>query len=176
MALIAWLVVAQLPRWTSPQAGWFPAGTPGVCAAVASLTAYQAGRDGDGGIGRTAALENAQRTLTEHYDTLALAVSEPLPVQATLPDKVRQAYYVVTAQLNNAALPTVAILYLSADSGEIRSLITASDDPALDCSLDVRAALLAAVRSPALIGLAGYVGIMAVGLVVWVLLKWRRRV
>lgn len=175
LALIAWLVVSQLPRWTAPQADWFPPETPGACSAVASLAVYNAARIGQTGIGRDAALESAQRTLTEHYETLALDVGQPLPVRAALPGQPPAEYYVVTARLDDAPLPTVAILYLDAASGEARALLTASDDPALDCSLDVRAALVAAVRSPALIGLAAYVGMVVGGLVVWWLLKRRAK-
>jgi hypothetical protein len=175
LALIAWLVIEQRPRWTAPEASWFPPETPGTCAAVASLALYHAERIGQTGIGRDAALEAAQRALTDHYETLAVAVGQPQPVRATLLGQAPADYYVVTAQLNDAALPTVAILYLDAASGEPRALLTASNDPALDCSLDVRAALLAAARSPALIGLVAYVGVVVIGLVAWWLLKRRKK-
>lgn len=172
---MVWLVSEQRPRWTAPQADWFPPETPGVCAAVASLAVYHAEQIGQTGIGRDAALQAAQRALTDHYETLAVAVGQPQPVRATLPGQAAAAYYVVTAQLNDAALPTVAVAYLDAGNGELRSLITTSDDPALDCSLDVRAALLAAARSPVLSGLVAYAGVVAVGLVAGWLLRRRKK-
>jgi hypothetical protein len=175
LALIAWLVVSQLPRWTAPQANWFPPDTPGACSAVSALTVYGAVRVGQTGIGRDAALQSAQRALTDYYDTLALNVGQPQPVRATLPGTSPADYYIVTAQLDDAPLPTVAVLFLDAASGDPRSLITASDDPSLDCSLDVRAVVIAALRSPPLIGLVVYVGIVAIGLVIWALFRWRRR-
>ncbi|MFN8448132.1 MAG: hypothetical protein U0521_05980 [Anaerolineae bacterium] len=53
------------------------------------------------------------------------------------------------------------MIYLDAATGEPRALITATDDPAATCDFDVRAALLAAVKSPPLILLVAYVVLVA---------------
>ncbi|MFN8448133.1 MAG: hypothetical protein U0521_05985 [Anaerolineae bacterium] len=86
LALVVWLVAAQLPRWTAPVPGWFAPGTPGVCAAVRSLALYDARRvDPASGLGREAAQSAAEQVAADHYDAAPLGVSEPLAVEASLP-------------------------------------------------------------------------------------------
>lgn len=175
LVLIAWLVAAQLPRWTAPQPGWFADGTntPGVCAAVNSLALYGASRgDPNAGIGQDAAKADAAQVVSEHYDTSAPDVGAPLAVQAALPNTERRAYYLVTALLNDSAPPTAAVIYLDAATGDPRILITATEDPAASCDFDVKAALLAVLRSPPPILLAAYGLIVAATLAVR---AWRGR-
>lgn len=173
LALIIWLVVAQLPLWTAPQAGWFAPETPGVCAAVSSLRLYAARRvDPGGGIGRDAAQSAAEQVIAAHYDVTPLTVSEPLAVEAALPGDDRRVYTVVTVRLSNAVTTdsdanTAAVIYLDA-AGEPAALITAVDDPAAACDFDVRAALVDAVKSPPLLLLAAYV-VIVVGVL---LVRW----
>lgn len=177
LVLIGWLIAAQLPTWTAPQANWFAADTPGVCAAVDSLVLYHASRANVGGIGRDAAILDAAQVVTSHYDfgTAARPThrSEPLGVQATLPGDQARAYDVLTMALSDDALPKIAVIYLDAATGEPRALLTAIDDPARNCALDVKAALLAAVKSLPLILLAAYGVIVAGGLIVRLLLRRR---
>lgn len=162
LALVVWLVAAQLPRWTAPAPGWFARGTPGVCAAVRSLALYDARRvDPADGLGREAAQADAERVAADHYDAAPLDVSEPLAVEASLPGAPRSVYSVVTVRLSDAAPEKAAVIYLDAATGEPRALITATDDPAAICDFDVRAALLAAVKSPPLILLVAYVVLVA---------------
>ncbi|MCC6803477.1 MAG: hypothetical protein IT319_11385 [Anaerolineae bacterium] len=177
LALIVWLVAAQLPLWTAPQPDWFAPGTPGVCAAVESLRLYAARRVDSVGIGREAAQAAAAQMIAAHYGVPPLVVSEPLAVEAALPGDARRAYAVVAALLSDAApsgsdASTAAVIYLDA-TGEPRALITTVDDPAAACDFDVRAALVDAVKSPPLLLLAAYVAIV-VGLL---LVHWfsRRR-
>jgi hypothetical protein len=155
LALIVWGVGVQLPRWTAPQPDWFAAGTPGVCAAVDSLRLYQGQRSNiTGGIGREAAVSAAEQAVAEHYETPALAFSEPLAVLATLPeDDEQQTFYLFTAQLDNAT----ATIYIDADHGDTRALITTPEDETVTCAFDTRAALIEAVRSPPTILLGAYI-------------------
>lgn len=167
LALIVWLVAAQLPLWTAPQPDWFAPGTPGVCAAVESLTLYSARRVDSAGIGREAAQAAAGQVIAAHYGMPPLVVSEPLAVEAALPGSDRRAYAVVTALLSDDAPPgsganTAAVIYLDA-AGEPRALLTTVDDSAASCDFDVRAAVVDAVKSPPLLLLAAY-GLALVGL------------
>ena len=179
LALLVWLVTAQLPRWTAPQPGWFAPETPGVCAAVASLSLAAAVRvNPDANNGKNAALETAAQVINDVYGVSTLKISEPLAVQATLPGSERRAYFVVTAQLTADALPKTAVIYVNVDSGEPRTLLTSVDDPALNCGFDVRAALVAALRSTPLILLAVYVlaaGALLAGALVLRHLRGRHR-
>ncbi len=187
IVLIAWLIVAQLPRWTAPQPGWFapmPQGgtTPGVCAAVASLKLYSASRINPAdGIGIEAARERANEIAAEHYSARVITVGTPLAVEAALSGSARQALYLVTLRLeaeasdetNGSSLRTDAVIYLDAVSGSPLRLITALEDStgeataeAKACAFDVRAALIAAIKSPPLLLLAAYIlvtsGLLAV--------------
>lgn len=164
VALIAWLVVAQLPRWTAPTRGWFAPETPGVCAAAASLAVYQAVRGGSpDAISPDQARAVAEAVAGAHYDAPVTQVSAPLAVWATLPEAggERRAYAVVTARLGNDAPEKAAVIYLDAGSGEPRALLTAVEDPAAACDFDLRAALVAVAKSPPLLLLAAYGGIIA---------------
>ncbi len=73
--------------------------TPGVCAAVASLTLYDATRSGASGIGSEAARDRAAQVAADYTDAEPLTVSDPLAVEATLPGDGRRAVYVVTVKL-----------------------------------------------------------------------------
>ena len=157
--LIVLLITAQLPRWTAPQPGWFGADTPGVCAAVASLTLYDAVRGGASGIGSEAARDRAVQVAADYVDAEALTVSDPLEVEATLPGDERRAVYVVTVGLaTDSTLATAAVIYLDAASGDPLSLIAATEqaDGATACAFDLRGALIAAVKSPPLLLLVAY--------------------
>ena len=172
LVLIGWLVAAQLPRWTAPQANWFAPNTPGVCAAVESLTLYGAQPDNVGGIGRDAALTDGVKIALQHYsipDGVSILYQNwpALGVQATLPGEKRRGYYVVVVPLNNDLLPKAAIVYIDAATGAPRTLITAIADPAAVCDFDMKAALLAAAKSPPLILLVAYGVITTGGLVAW---------
>ncbi len=172
LALLVWGVTAQLPRWTAPQPDWFTAGAPGVCAAVDSLRLYQGQRSNPAqGIGRAAAEEAAARAITEHYDSPAPTLSEPLAVQAMLPGTTRQAYYVVTAQLDDAT----AVIYIDAESGDTRALITSPEAESITCVFDTRAALVEAVRSPPAILLGAYILLTAGALFARRLLQAKRK-
>ncbi len=166
LALIIWLVAAQLPRWTAPQAGWFAPDTPGVCAAVESLRVYQAQRADPTGIGVDAARAAAEQTVEAHYDAPALELGEPLAVDAALPGEVRHRYYVIAARLSDTLPRKIAVIYVDADSGAPRDLITATEDAAVSCDFDLREALVAAAKSPPLLLLIAYVLIAAGALVV----------
>jgi len=173
-----WLLLAQLPRWTAPQSGWFAPETPAVCAAVASLAVYQAQRsDPQNGIGRDAAQSRAKAIAAEHYGDLPpdvpLDVSEPLAVQAALPGDPRSAYYVVTVRLRDETPEKAAIIYLDAATGDPRALITATEEPAADCDFDIRAALVVALKSAPSILLVAYILIAAGALVARRLLNAR---
>jgi hypothetical protein len=173
LALIGWLVAAQLPRWTAPYPYWFAPNTPGVCAAVASLTAAQATRgEPSGGIGRGEALTLAQQIAAEHYDPPPNQFSDPLGVYAALPGDQRRPLYLVTAHLGDApppgtAVQAVALIYVDAASGDPVALITATNDATQSCDFDMGAALKAAVKSPPLLLLAVY----TVALILWFFLK-----
>ncbi len=170
-ALIVWLISAQLPRWTAPQPGWFAPNTAGVCAAVASLTLYDAARGGESGIGSEAARERAAQVAADYTDAAPLTVSDPLAVEATLPGADRRAVYVVTVGLaKDLTLETAAVIYLDAASGDPLSLIAATEpaDGATACAFDLRGALIAALKSPPLLLLAVYT-LGAAGLLV---LRW----
>lgn len=157
LALIVWLVAAQLPRWTAPQPDWFAPDTPAVCAAVQSLALYDARRvDPADGIGREAARADAEQMIADYYDAPPLAVSASLAVEAALPGGERRAYFVVTARLTDAAPEQAAIIYLDAATGEPGGLITATVDPAATCDFDLRGVLLAGLRSPPLLLLIAY--------------------
>jgi hypothetical protein len=177
LVLIGWLIAAQLPRWTAPQANWFVPNTPGVCAAVDSLVLYGATRANVGGIGRDVAILDAAQVVQTHYEfgTAALpsSRSEPLGVQATLPGDLPRTYYVITMALSDDPLPKAAVIYLDAATGDPRALIMGIADPAANCDLDVKAALLAAAKSPPLILLVIYGVIAAGAFVVGWLLKRR---
>jgi hypothetical protein len=180
LVLIGWLISAQLPRWTAPQANWFAPNTLGVCSAVDSLKLYDASRADVGGIGRDAALVEAAQATAQHYtgqiapDTgISIKVSPAVGVQATLPGDQRRGYYLVIMPLSADALPKVAIVYVDAQTGDIKALITAIDDPAANCEFDVKAALLAAVKSPPLLLLVAYGVLVVVGLVAGWLLRRR---
>jgi hypothetical protein len=166
LALVVALIATQLPRWTAPLQTWFAPDTPGACAAVQSLKLYAGSRANLTGIGREAAQIRAEQLVAEYYDVVPLAVSEPLAVEATLPDESRRAYYVVTARLTDSAPPgsqanTAAVIYLDAETGDPRALITATNDPAADCDFDVRRALVAALKSPPLLLLFAYIALAA---------------
>nr|AUN37558.1 hypothetical protein [uncultured bacterium] len=174
LALIGWLIATQLPRWTAPQANWFASApnTPGVCAAVESLVLYGATRADVGGIGEDAALDDAMLAVVGHYkvDSLNVLVRgmPVLGVQATLPGgQQRGEYYVVVVPLQNDALPKAAVIYIDAQTAEAQAVITAIVDPAANCDFDVKAALLAAVKTPPLIGLVAYSVIVLGGLIGW---------
>jgi hypothetical protein len=184
LILIGWLVASQLPRWTAPQANWFPPNTPGVCAAVDSLVLYQATRADVGGIGnfvdaggaaQLVITEDAAQFVKLHYGFGASVhpSSVPLGVQATLPGDQPHAYYLVTMRLSDNALAKVTVMYLDAQTGDIKALITAIADPAATCNLDVKAALLAAAKSLPFILLAGYAALVIVGLIAGWLFKRR---
>ena len=173
LALIGWLVAAQLPRWTAPSADWFAPDTPGVCAAVESLKLYQAARADAGGIGSDTARADASKVAADHYDAPALAVGDPLAVRASLPGDPPRALYVVTVRLSSSAPEDDAVIYLDAASGDPLALITASDDPAATCAFDLRAALVAAAKSPPVPLLIGYGVIVAAALIVRRLAKGR---
>ncbi|MBI1258023.1 MAG: hypothetical protein GC204_11180 [Chloroflexi bacterium] len=178
LILIGWLVATQLPRWTAPQANWFPAKTPGVCAAVDSLVLYQATRADVGGIGRDTALDDAMLVVVEHYklnaSDIALTDRAVLSVEAALPGDQRRGYYVASIRLNNDPLPKAAVIYLDAESGDPRALITATEDPNENCDFDIKAALLAAVKSPPLLLLLAYGGIVVVAAAARWLFKRRK--
>lgn len=170
--LIIWLISAQLPRWTAPQPGWFVSDTPGVCAAVASLTLYDATRGSSGdAIGSEAARSRAAQVAAEYTGAEPLAVSEPLAVTATLPGDQRRAVYVVTVELAAAApLETDAVIYLDAARGDPLRVIaaTAAADGAAACAFDLRGAVVAAVKSPPLILLVIY----TFGAALFVAVRW----
>lgn len=157
LLLLGWLVLAQLPRWGAPQPNWFPAGTPGVCAAVNSLKLYAGQRGAVGGIGPLAARAAAAQVFAEHYGAQAITLSEPLAVQANLPGEPRQPLYLVTGRINDAA----AVLYLGANDGTPRALLTTPDADDANCAFDLRGALVAAARSTPMIALAVYVLLIA---------------
>ncbi len=175
LLLIGWLVAAQLPRWTAPQPGWFDAYTPGICAAVESLTLYNARRADVGGIGRDAAVLDAAQVVAKYYDfgtsTPPIHRSIPLGVEATLPGDQQRAYYAITMALSDDPLRKVAVIYLDAQTGEARALISTIEATAASatagCEFDLKAALLAAIKSPPLILLAVYGALLAAGLVGW---------
>ncbi len=134
--------------------------TPGVCAAVASLTLYDATQSSPAdGIGREVAQERATQVAADYTDANVIAVSDPLAVQATLPGAKRRSVYVVTVELAaDSSLETAAVIYLDAASGDPLRVIAATE-PAGDlsgCDFDLRAALVAAVKSPPLILLVAY--------------------
>ncbi len=161
LALMVWLVIAQLPRWTAPGADWFAADTPGVCAAVELLALYGGTRDAAGGIGSAAAKTDAAQVAAQYYDAPALALSDPLAVQAALPGESRRALYVVTVKLSDDSPAQAAVIYLDAANGDPLALITATDDPAADCQFDVKAALIAALKSPPPLLLVAYLVMLA---------------
>ena len=180
--LIIWLISAQLPRWTAPQPGWFAAmphggTTPGVCAAVASLTLYDATRSSPAdGIGSAAARDRAAQVAAEYTDANVIAVSDPLAVQATLPDAKRRSVYVVTVELAaDSSLETAAVIYLDAASGDPLRVIAATEPAgnSSGCDFDLRGALVAAVKSPPLILLVAYTLSAALFVVARWLLKAR---
>lgn len=156
--LVIWLVLSQLSRWMVPQPNWFPAETPGVCAAVSSLALYAGQRGAVSGIGPIAARTAAAQVFAQQYDAEATDLSEPLAVQANLPGEPRQALYLVTARINHAA----AVVYLGANDGTPRALITTPDANDVTCAFDVRGALVAALRSPPMIMLGAYLLFAAV--------------
>jgi hypothetical protein len=157
LVLIAWLVTAQLPRWTAPYHYWFAEDTPGVCAAVASLRINHAVRaNPPNGIGLEAAQAQAEQVVAHYYDVQAQQASHPLAVQDQ-----RGASYLISVLLEEGTPEKVALIYLDAASGDPHSLITATEDPAADCNFDIRAALVAAVKSPPLILLVAYILIAA---------------
>lgn len=150
--LAAWLVVSQIPRWGAPQLDWFPAETPGACSAVSSLTLYQGNRWAVMGIGPQAAQAAAAQVLEQHYSTPATDISHPLAVQATLPGEPRQAYYVVTARVGDAA----AVLYLRMGDGSVAALTTTPSADDTNCAFDLRGAAVAVLRSTPLVLLVVY--------------------
>lgn len=160
--LAAWLVVSQIPRWGAPQSDWFPAGTPGVCAAVSSLTLYQGNRWAVAGIGPLAAQQAAAQVLEQHYGAPGTEISHPLAVQATLPGEPRQAYYVITARVGQAG----AVLYLRMGDGSVGTLITTPTADDTHCAFDLRAAAVAALRSTPLVLLIVYSSLAIVIVVV----------
>lgn len=160
--LAAWLVVSQIPRWGAPQINWFPAETPGACAAVSSLALVQGNRWAVMGMGPRAAQAVAAQVLEQHYGAPASSISLPLAVQATLPGEPRQAYYVVTARVGQAA----AVLYLRMGDGSVGTLITTPTATDTNCAFDLRGAALAALRSTPLVLLVVYSSFAIVVLVV----------
>jgi hypothetical protein len=181
LLLIGWLIAAQLPHWTVPQANWFPPNTPGVCSAVDSLVQYSATRASVGGIGGKEAASRAAQIILAYYSLpvigdmiLVSGDYSALGVEAALPGKPRQGYYVTTEWLSGDRLTKVAVLYLDAQTGKTAALITAVDDPARNCALDVKAALLAAVKSPPLLLLVGYTALVVIGLTTGWLFRRRK--
>jgi hypothetical protein len=166
--LVIWLALSQLSRWTAPQPNWFPAGTPGVCAAVSSLALYAGQRSAVSGIGPIGAQTAAAQVFAEQYGAEATDLSEPLAVQANLPGEPRQALYVITARINRAA----AVVYLGANDGTPRALITTPDAEDTNCAFDIRGALVAALRSPPMIVLATYL-LFAAAFIGWRLVRTR---
>ncbi len=159
LILLGWLIAVQLPVWTAPQPDWFAPDTPGVCAAVASLHTYNAVRANDTPtIAGAEAVEQAAALVERHYTQSAAAVSSPLLVRARFADGERLAW-LLTAQLETGA----AVTYIDAQTGEPLALITAlSPSPAQDCALNVRRALIDAVKSPPFLLLAGYLALLVV--------------
>jgi hypothetical protein len=177
LVLIGWLVSAQIPLWNVPQERWFSVSTPGICAAVDSLKLYDGQRADVGGIGRDAALADAAQVALKYYTSpppagaaFFLAV---LGVEATLPAQQRQGYYVVVAPLSSSPLPKAAVMYLDAQTGDVKALITAIDDESATCVFNWYPALLAAVKSPPLLLLVTYGVLVVAGLVARWLLKRR---
>lgn len=169
LALIVWLVAAQLPRWTAPQPNWFSGDPPGVCAAVESLKLYQGVRTDANGISSDEARAAAAHIAADHYGVSAQTVSDPLAVQATLPGQPPQTVYLITVGLSDGK---AAVIYLDAADGKPLALITAVASAAR-CNFDVRAALVAAAKSPPVPLLITYVGFVVVALVARLL--WTRR-
>lgn len=157
LILLGWLIAAQFPIWTAPQPDWFAPDTPGVCAAVAALQTYNAVRAGDTpAVSSAEAVKRAAAVVERHYRQTAAAVSNPLLVRARFPDGERLAW-LLTAQLERGA----AVTYIDAQTGEPLALITALS-PANDCILNVRRALIDAVKSPPFLLLAGYIVLLVV--------------
>jgi hypothetical protein len=180
LALVVWLITAQLPLWTAPQPNWFAPGTFGACAAAQSLKLYGATRAEAAGIGRDAAQAKAAQVIAEYYDAPPLVVSEPLAVEAALPGRERRAYFVITVRLTDdsplgSRANAAAVIYLDAETGEPHMLITAMDDAAEDCDFDLRAALVAAIKSPPLLLLVAYALTAAVVLFARRIRKGRHR-
>jgi hypothetical protein len=170
LALVVWLVSAQLPLWTAPEPHWFAPGTPGVCAAVESLKLYEGQRSAASERGAQDARSIVGQLAANTYEGGALALSEPLIVQATLPGDERRTYSLVTAQLSGDA---AAVVYVDAESGEARAVITTVENASVRCDFDLRGALITAVRSLPMMLLAAYAVLTVVGLIVWWL--WHRK-
>ncbi|MEO8393508.1 MAG: hypothetical protein ABI700_11010 [Chloroflexota bacterium] len=177
LVLIGWLVAAQLPRWTAPQPGWFDPYTPALCVVVDSLKRYGATRADVGGIGRDAAVLDAAQVVAKYYDfgttRPPINRSIPLGVEATLPGDQQRAYYAISMALSADPLRKVAVIYLDAETGEARALISTIEYPAANCDFDVKAALLVAIKSPPLILLVAYGALTVLGLGTWWLFKRR---
>lgn len=164
LALVAWALALQLPRWIAPQPNWFTLGTPALCAAVDTLRLYSGQRgEADSNIGSNAARTAAEQIIAQHYDTPAITFSEPLAVHASLPNTERHGYYIVTAELPDAA----AVIFLDAQNGEARAVITTPRSETVTCDFDIRTALVDAVRSPPVILLAAYLLLTALALATW---------
>lgn len=117
-------------------------------------------------MGSTAARAAAERIISEHYDSPASAIGEPLEIMAALPGKERRLHYLITARLPDAA----TVILLDAITGEARAVITAPLTETVTCDFDTRAALVDAIRSPPAILFAAYLLLTAFALAAWRLL------
>jgi hypothetical protein len=174
VALAAWLVASQLPTWSVPHAGWFPAAMPGRCAAVASL------RANSGTIAAVPALdlEVAQGAAHEAINAAIGGVnwiySEFTAVRATFGSEARPAL-LMAARGDSAGIAPAAVVYLDAETAQVLSVSVGLDDPTASCDFNLRRAVRDAVLSPPFLILAGYTALLAAGGIGWLIFRRRAR-
>lgn len=178
LLLGGWLFYEQWPLWTAAHPGWLPEGAPGACAAVASLRAFNAERASEGAaVTPLEARQLAGRLTEAHYDLDAPPVyADPVLVRADFPNAGRRLAWLYTAALPGESVPPkAAVVYLDAENGGALALITGVQGGET-CTLDLRALLRRAMRTTPALALAGYVGLVAVGGIIFVVYRriiWR---
>ena len=171
LILLGWLIAAQLPIWTAPQPDWFAPDTHGVCAAVAALRTYNAARANDTPpVASVEAVRRADALFEQHYQQTATGLGDPLLVRARFPNAERLAWLFTAGLSEDGA----AVTYIDAQTGEPLALITALS-PANECALNIRRALIDAVKSPPFLLLVGYIALLVVLFVVILLSRRLKR-
>lgn len=174
VALIGWLVIAQLPAWRVPQPGWFAVGTPGVCTAVGSLRANQGLLTGEPPLDPASARVAAEEAVGAAVDAAGWVYGSPIAVQATF-DGVKRAAWLVTARVESESIAPAALVYVDGETGQVLSLAVGLDDPAARCDFNYRRAIRDAVLSPPFLLLVGYTGLLIILGLAFGVMRWRER-
>jgi hypothetical protein len=195
--LAGWLFAEQFPILLSPQWWWIsassPNGAPAACEAATSLRLYQGQRllFQQPTISAEAAKISADRLIAEHY-TLDDS-TPPVPLEYGGPslfsavfEGQRRLVWVYTARVMTShvsALPgsempgPAAVVYLDANTGDMLALLSAvgAGNASVICPFPLRDWAVATIRFTPFVALAGYVGLLLLLGIVWIVLRLLRK-